>query len=266
MKNRAELNAERFRGFADIYENARPQMPQYPIEVIRNYLEAEPEVVVDLGCGTGLSTLVWEGHCSRVIGVDPSIDMLDVALRKKTDTVSFIRAFSHETGLPDHIADAVVCSQSFHWMEPNQTLHEINRILKNGGVFATVDADWPPVYHWRVEKSYQQLFQKVEHIEEENPELKEQYVKWDKNNHLQNIHNSGYFQYSREIVFSNREKCDANRLVNLAMSQGGMQSVLRRLPERIASDVDAFKELVIQTFGHQTFDIDFCYRMRVGVK
>ena len=266
MDERALKNADRFRGFADLYENARPQIPLYPIEVIRTYLRRETDVVVDLGCGTGLSTLAWEGRCRQVIGVDPSDDMLEVAYRKTRDSIGFVKGFSHDTGLPDQLADAVVCSQSFHWMEPVQTLREVNRILKEGGVFASVDADWPPVYHWIVEKEYEDLFNRVAAIEDKNPELKNLYVKWDKENHLHNIRSSGYFRYSREIVFSNRESCDGNRLINLALSQGGMQSLLKCMPERILPDVKKFKALVQRTYGESTFDIDFSYRMRIGVK
>ncbi|MBV8225541.1 MAG: hypothetical protein JO232_10170 [Verrucomicrobia bacterium] len=39
----------------------------------------------------------------------------------------------------------ITASQSFHWMEPVSTLHEVARILRAGGVFAAYDCDWPPV-------------------------------------------------------------------------------------------------------------------------
>ena len=116
--NNAIKNADRFVGFADTYENARPAMPQYPITVIKKYLKREPEIVVDLGCGTGLSTVIWKDYSKKVIGVEPSEDMLSIARKKQYNNISFIKAFSHKTGLPNEFADAVVCSQSFHWMEP----------------------------------------------------------------------------------------------------------------------------------------------------
>ena len=57
-------------------------MPRYPVEVVRRYLGRDPETVVDLGCGTGLSTLIWEAVSDRVIGVEPSGDMLAKLHRK----------------------------------------------------------------------------------------------------------------------------------------------------------------------------------------
>lgn len=35
-------------------------MPTYPVKIIKRYLGRTPETVVDLGCGTGLSTLVFD--------------------------------------------------------------------------------------------------------------------------------------------------------------------------------------------------------------
>lgn len=131
MKN-AEQNADRFIGFADVYDNARPSLPPHFMELIRLYLGHDIGNVVDLGCGTGLSTAAWEGNCTHVTGIEPSADMLAVAQKKASVAVSFRQGYSHDTGLPDGSADAVVCSQSFHWMEPVSTLREADRLLAPG--------------------------------------------------------------------------------------------------------------------------------------
>lgn len=259
-------NADRFTGFADTYEDARPKMPFYVVEVIKKYLNASPDVVVDMGCGTGLSTMVWQGNCNRAIGIEPSDDMLKVALEKQIKDISFIKALSHDTGLADNLADAVICSQSFHWMEPFQTLKEVDRILKQNGIFATVDCDWPPVCNWEAEFAYNELFKEVDAVTENNDNLKESFNRWEKNKHLSNMKKSGVFRFVREIVFSNREQCSSERFINLAMSQGGLQTILKRKPEAILPQVQAFEEKIKNIFGEDSFDIDFCYRMRVGVK
>lgn len=37
-----EKNTDRFTGFADLYENARPSVPEYPVKVICAYLGKTP--------------------------------------------------------------------------------------------------------------------------------------------------------------------------------------------------------------------------------
>ena len=262
----AMKNADRFIGFADTYENARPAMPFYPLKIIMQYLGKKPDNVIDLGCGTGLSTTIWQGNCNKVIGIEPSDDMRKIANAKQSENIKFIKGYSHETGLVDSFADVVVCSQSFHWMEPDSSLKEINRILKSDGVFATVDCDWPPVSNWQVEKAYTDLFDKVRHIENTHKQIKDNFVRYDKNKHLENMAKSGYFRFTRELVFSNTEPCTADRLIALMLSQGSLQDILKCQPKLIADDVENFKKLVNEILADKEFTIDFSYRMRLGVK
>lgn len=266
MDSSVNKNAGRFTGFADVYDQARPAMPFYPVRIIHDYLGRKPHTVVDLGSGTGLSSLVWKGQCKELVGIEPSDDMLAVARMKETEGISFRKGFSGATGLENTSVDAVVCSQSFHWMEPESTLAEVNRILKPGGIFATVDCDWPPVCRWQAEKAYATLFKKVLEIEETHPAVRDSFVRWNKEGHLPNIRKSGYFTYSREIVFSNTESCTARRFIELAKSQGGLQTILKKVPGLIEKEVLAFEKVVSDVFGSGESGINFGYRMRIGVK
>lgn len=266
MDNGKIKNADRFKGFADIYEKARPKVPEYPVKIICKYLGKNPDTVIDLGCGTGLSTLVWKDVSNHVIGVEPSEDMMSISLSKQSEKVRFIKAFSDDTGLADECADVVVCSQSFHWMEPVAALKEVNRILKHGGVFAAIDCDWPPVTEWLAEREYMTLYKKVRKIEIGSEKTKDTFVRYSKENHLNNIKNSGYFKYCREILFANTEKCTAERFINIILSQGSLQTILKNAPELICDDVENFKRNIRSIYGEREFEIDFCYRMRLGIK
>lgn len=44
-----QKNADRFTGFADVYDSARPSVPFYPVQMVVNYLGKTPDRVVDLG-------------------------------------------------------------------------------------------------------------------------------------------------------------------------------------------------------------------------
>ncbi|KPU44010.1 putative methyltransferase YcgJ [Oxobacter pfennigii] len=260
------INADRFNGFAETYKSARPAMPFYPVKTIIRYLGNTPDRIVDLGCGTGLSTVVWSDYCSQIIGVEPSTDMITVAKRKANNKISFINAFSHDTGIESDSSDVVICSQSFHWMEPIATLTEVNRILKAGGVFATVDCDWPPVSIWQADQAYDILYKKVRELEEKLPDVKDTFIRYNKEEHLSNIKNSCYFRYAREIVFSNTELCTSERFINIIISQGSLQAIITKYPELLLDDIVAFKNKIIRLFQDEMFEIDFSYRMRLAVK
>ncbi|MDE6591900.1 MAG: class I SAM-dependent methyltransferase [Oscillospiraceae bacterium] len=259
-------NADRFLGFGEVYENARPKVPKYPIEVICRYLGKAPELVVDMGCGTGLSTEVWQEVCGRVIGIEPSDDMRSIAEKKSTEKMSFIKAFSDDTGLESDCADVVVCSQSFHWMEPAATLKEVDRILKKGGIFAAIDCDWPPVAKWEAESAYMELYGRVKNIESGVPDIKDTFTRYPKDKHLENMTKSGYFRYTRELLFCSSEKCTRERFCNIILSQGSTQTILKKHPELIGEQLDEFYKSINSAFDTEPFDVEFSYRMRIGVK
>ena len=52
--------------------------------------------------------------------------------------VKFISVF-RQNRLEDSSVDIVTCSPSFHWMNPETTINEVSRILKDKGVFAVYD-------------------------------------------------------------------------------------------------------------------------------
>ena len=80
--------------------------------------------------------------------------MLWLTRSNVADNVTYISAFSDNTGLDNCCADVITCSQSFHWMNPETTISEVSRILKKGGVFAVYDYDWLPVCDWKAELEF----------------------------------------------------------------------------------------------------------------
>lgn len=266
MNDPRQKNVQRFSGFAAIYDDARPALPPFVAEQLTAYRGCVPNTVVDLGCGTGLSTRLWEGRCRRVIGIEPNDEMRAMAAQKATANMTVQAGFGNETGLPDGCADVVVCSQSFHWMEPVSTLREAARLLVPNGVFATVDCDWPPVMPWQAEKAYQTLVDKVRRLEEEWPDVNATFIRYPKEGHLAQIAASGRFTYWRELVFHHTETADATRLVRLLLSQGGVQTLLKQHPDAIETDVADFCRAMETWLPQGTFPLTFGYRMRVGVR
>jgi len=266
-------NAERFSGFADLYDTARPTPPALVADLLLTYLEGDPNsrpagpVVVDVGCGTGLSTLIWHDRAALVTGVDPSADMLALAAEKAqklgTDRVRFVPG--HSTHLPFSKAsvDIVTCSQSFHWMEPQASLAEFHRVLVSGGVFAALDCDWPPSIGREVEQLYKSLLVTAENIASE---MTSESRKWPKEEHLANIRASGLFRFSKEILFHSIEQCDAERFIAIAVSQGQVQSMLRAGSTEDELALPAFRDGVRSGLGTTSRPLYVSYRMQLAVK
>lgn len=72
-------------GGAEHYDSFRPAAPvALPPLLIRLAETSYHALVVDLGCGTGLSTLLWADTAERVIGIEPNDDMRMQAERRAT--------------------------------------------------------------------------------------------------------------------------------------------------------------------------------------
>eukprot|EP00727_Mastigamoeba_balamuthi_P010203 m51a1_g5805 hypothetical protein (284) ;mRNA; r:135959-136915 len=240
-----QANSERFEGFADVYDRARPRLPRSVVDIVCAYVGprgAELRTLVDLGSGTGLSARPWAlAHPrARVVCVDPCADMLGQARRSAADVPSsspspqpleFVRAFAHETGLPAGVADVVQVSQAFHWMEPSATLAEAARLLRSGGVLAVVDCAWPPVIPgcWRSERAFERVQQAGDRLSAERG-LTDRVRRWDKRGHADSLRTkapAGAFEWVRQVLLHAEDEGDAARLVALAESQGGVQTALK---------------------------------------
>lgn len=97
--------------------------------------------VLDVGCGGGMainlaSESVTEGH---LFGID--LSPLSIATAKKTNEelvaagrMSFEVASVDELPFKDRSMDKVISIESFYfWPDPDRALHEIARVLKEGG-------------------------------------------------------------------------------------------------------------------------------------
>lgn len=100
------------------------------------------DTVLDVGCGTGRLTLHVAGITGpggRVVGIDPSVQRIEVAQRKIRDTplpnVSFEIGNSNDLyRFEDNSFDIVYLNIVLHWIqEKEDALAQIYRVLKPGG-------------------------------------------------------------------------------------------------------------------------------------
>ncbi len=258
-----KIDRQRFTGFATLYNSSRPKPPQKVVEIILGYRNGERvNRIVDMGSGTGLSTAIWKEAAGEIIGIEPTPDMRHLAQERFTN-ITFLDKSSYATGLEAESVDVVTCSQSFHWMEPLTTIDEVARILKPGGIFAVYDCNWPVVWNLDAEKAYETLFAGVKNLIEKFPDLCESESKFPKEKHLTNLIASGQFGYTRQILFDNIEPCNAERFVNLALSHGKIQNLIKKSVVEIEPLLYRFIEICKST-TNPTMRV--CYIMNIGIR
>ena len=100
-------------------------------------LQREPfEDVLDVGCGTGavLELLNGEYPNKRLVGLDLTPGMIDVARAKQLDNVRFVVGDAEALPFGSQSFDAVLCSNSFHhYPHPEKFFSEAARVLRPGG-------------------------------------------------------------------------------------------------------------------------------------
>lgn len=112
--------------------------------VVRGALQADlpsPGAAVDLGCGTGLSSLGLHAQGWEVIGVDSSAAMLERAISRARITTALRCPDASATGLTEYSFQLVVLSNLLH-LHPNplQVLDEAWRLTAPNGRIVVV---WP---------------------------------------------------------------------------------------------------------------------------
>jgi SAM-dependent methyltransferase len=254
-------------GFAPDYDRFRPGPPEVVLSVLTTHAGAErPRLVVDLGCGTGLSTRAWAGRAGRVIGVEANARMVAQArAATEVSNVEFVEGFAHEAEIDDESADIVTCAQSFHWMEPAPVLAEAARMLRDGGVFAAYDYDVVPVVQPEVDAAF------AAHVAARSAARSRLGIEagaatWPKSGHIDRIRASGLFRFAREVHCHGEGTIDAGRLIGLAHSIGGPLALFDGRAPEVAATMDTLRETAQRVLGDGEWPTVTGYTIRLGVK
>jgi SAM-dependent methyltransferase len=122
-------HATSFGPAAAVYERGRPP---YPAEALDWLLPAGAHRIVDVGAGTGKLTRQLHERALDVTAVEPS-DGMRAELSRVLPGVPALAGAAEALPLPDHSADAVLCAQAWHWVDPARAVPEAARVLTPGG-------------------------------------------------------------------------------------------------------------------------------------
>jgi SAM-dependent methyltransferase len=123
---------------ADTYVRGRPDFPPAAIHWLKDELHLAPgKATLELGAGTGKFTRLLVQTGADVTAVEPVAAMLEY-LRHQLPGVRTLHGSAQNIPLPDASTDAVICAQSFHWFASAESLAEIRRVLKPGGMLGLI--------------------------------------------------------------------------------------------------------------------------------
>lgn len=129
-----------YRAWSDTYDEPRNGLFDFEEPIVREVLDGlPPATALDAACGTGryAEYLAAAGH--RVIGVDGSPEMLDLA-RGRVPGAEFRLGDLHGLPVPDDTVDVLVCALALaHLPGLEQAMAEFARVLRPGGHLVVSD-------------------------------------------------------------------------------------------------------------------------------
>lgn len=94
--------------------------------------------VLDFGCGSGQSAVALRARGARLIALDISPHLLEVARKRLeahalTGDTEFVLASGHQMPIPDASVDVVFGSAILHHLDLRHAATEVHRVLRPGG-------------------------------------------------------------------------------------------------------------------------------------
>lgn len=124
---------------AERYTEGRPYFHPLVIEQIRTFLSLTKPVAraVDVGCGTGLSTIALKEIAREIVGVDASPEM--IALAERDARIEYRVADALSLPFGESGFDLMTLCSAFHWLEREKFLREAGRVLRSQGWLIVYD-------------------------------------------------------------------------------------------------------------------------------
>lgn len=242
----------RWTSIAKEYDQYRLAPPSKLIKIITSLTRKEsPDLVVDLGCGTGLSTYPWALVSKMVLGIDPLSEMLSVAKQSNSaKNIDFLQGYGNSTGLDNRSVDIITCNHSIHWMEPESTIIEVARIIKEDGIFVMMGHNFPPLSEFlEVDNEYFRFKKKCDLLISSlnlNKGFFENMVGF-----AEQLNALGLFKIYREFYFSDEREWSADDYIGWINTQGVVQKLNQLNIDEAEFGLTALKKKIAVCFGEK---------------
>ncbi|XP_061186172.1 putative methyltransferase DDB_G0268948 [Saccostrea echinata] len=246
---------------SDMYHKFRPTYPPEMYEFISEYSKSGTgtlDTAVDVGCGTGISTIPLCKYFQKVTGVDVSETQIKTArmVHKQSNVSFFISRAEQMEFLSDCSVDLVTVAQTMHWLEMEPFYKEVIRILKPRGSIVIYGYGNGTLNKSEGNLVIEKFF---------NHDLEEF---WDsRSRHADNFYQNMYLPFSgweRKSDFFIQNKWSANEVVGYLSTWSSCRKYLKKNPK--SGRLDEIQQQLIDIYNGQKITITWPMVVFVGRK
>jgi ubiquinone/menaquinone biosynthesis C-methylase UbiE len=238
--------AQGFEKAATVYEQVRPSYPNEVIDFIKSLCD-KPDIIVDLGAGTGkITRLLGPIGAREIIAIEP-VSAMRENLKNIPIITKIVDGTAEHIPLEDHSVDMIICAQAFHWFANHRALAEFNRVLKSNGLLVLV---------WNINdyggKEWAKDLQ--EYVDSFQPTDASRYrnMSWKTAFDDQN-----YFSSLQQKQFPNQRRVTRDLALNRILSTSFVAALPSEEQTKLMDEVRKRLEAVEEIRDLQEFDVDY---------
>ncbi|XP_077991699.1 putative methyltransferase DDB_G0268948 [Glandiceps talaboti] len=239
------------------YKNVRPTYPQELAQKIVSFAKqklGDLKFAVDVGCGSGQSTLILADHVDQVLGVDISADQIECAKNSSTPpNVNFKVGGCGDIPVQSGTVDLITVGMAIHWFNLDDFYNEVDRVLRPGGCLAIYVYNGTQIQHDDNEKK-KTINNLIQEFEDKVTDICTPESHWKKiydgENTLQALE-LAYKDSARDSSLSIKSQRSVASLVALIKSYSSFKEFLRKNPDGNKIFVE-LQDKIMSVLGSQT--------------
>ena len=252
----------------------------------KTHIPSKLDLMVDVGCGSGQSTNIFQPYFQKISGFDVSAEQIKQAkLQNKFDNIDYMEGSAENIPVEDKSVDLVVAGTAAHWFDLEKFFDEVKRVLKPTGCLVLLSYPYPKISF--ISDKNEELAEKATKVIEkaitghiEDPTQKYVHQSLIKNS-FQDLYNCiPFIKKQKDDSFHDLLQWSINDTCGFIRSEDSYQSFMKKkikeleidneeITEEILSDVDPITTVIkqLQELGNisdkeineKTILVDFIY-------
>ena len=228
---------------AERYARGRPYCHPQVIHAIKAYLAltGPVEYAIDVGCGTGLSTLALKEIAQKIVGTDISAEM--IAFAPVDPQIEYTLAPAEALPVRGAYFDLMTLSCVFHWIDRGAFFKEARRVLRSQGWLVVYNNDFTA--QMLENRAFQPWFQETYFKKYPTPPRN-----WDKFG-MEASEKEG-FHFRKQEGYQNPLKYSLKDLVDYLVTQSNVIACVEGGSQTIEAAINWLAENIQPFFGERT--------------